>query len=67
MPYRVNVELKDGAVCQMGKKAFNVFLALDKVARFKRSNGWIDVEKDTLRDLNRESDYPLFADRRDTV
>ncbi|MDG5468838.1 hypothetical protein P9J64_10965 [Deltaproteobacteria bacterium IMCC39524] len=66
MPYRVNVELKDGAVCQMAKKAFNVFLSLDKVARFKRSNGWIDVEKDVMRDSNRESDYPLFADRRNT-
>ncbi|MDH3808195.1 MAG: hypothetical protein OET55_01625 [Desulfuromonadales bacterium] len=66
MPYRVNVELKDGAVCQMAKKAFNVFLSLDKVARFKRSNGWIDVEKDAMRDSNRESDYPLFADRRNT-
>lgn len=64
MPYRVNVELKDGAVCQMAKKAFNVFLSLDKVARFERSNGWIDVEKDSMRDANRESDYPLFADRR---
>jgi len=66
MPYRVNVELKDGAVCQMAKKAFNVFLSLDKVARFKRSNGWIDVDKDVMRDSNRESDYPLFADRRNT-
>jgi hypothetical protein len=66
MPYRVNVELKDGAVCQMAKKAFNVFLSLDKVARFERSNGWIDVEKDAMRDSNRESDYPLFADRRGT-
>jgi hypothetical protein len=49
MPYRVNVELKDGAVCQMAKKAFNVFLSLDKVARFERSNGWIDVKKDSMR------------------
>lgn len=64
MPYRVNVELKDGAVCQMAKKAFNVFLSLDKVARFERSNGWIDVGKDVMRDSSRESDYPLFADRR---
>ena len=51
MPYRVNVELKDGAVCQMAKKAFNVFLSLDKVARFKRSNGWIDVEKDAVDEV----------------
>ncbi len=67
MPYRVNVELKDGAVCQMAKKAFNVFLSLGKVARFERSNGWIDVDKDPLRDLTKESDYPIFADRRNLV
>ena len=67
MPYRVNVELKDGAVCQMAKRAFNVFLALDKVARFERSDGWIDVERDPLRDLGKESTYPHFAERRETV
>lgn len=67
MPYRVNVELKDGAVCQMAKKAFNVFLSLGKVARFERSNGWIDVDKGPLRDLTKESDYPVSADRRNLV
>lgn len=66
MPYKLNVELKDGAVCEMAKKAFNVFLSLDRVARFKRSEGWIDVDKDIMRDLDKDNDYPLFADRRDT-
>lgn len=64
MPLRVNVELKDGAVCPMAKKAFNIFLSLDRVAKFKRSDGWIVVGKDQLRDLDKENDYPLFADRR---
>lgn len=66
MPHKLNVELKDGAVCEMAKKAFNVFLSLDRVARFKRSEGWIDVDKDIMRDLDKDNDYPLFADRRDT-
>ena len=64
MPLRVNVELKDGAVCLMGKKAFNVFLSLDRVAKFKRADGWIVVEKGPLRDLKKDNDYPPSADRR---
>lgn len=64
MEYHVNVELKDGSVCQMAKKAFNVFLSLDRVARFKRANGWVVVGKDSLRDPGRISAYPSTADRR---
>ena len=43
MPMKVDVELKNGAVCQMAKQAFNVFLSLDRVVRFRRSEGWIVV------------------------
>jgi len=64
MPYKVNVELKDGAVCQMAKKSFNIFLSLGRVTKFKRSNGWVVVGKDQMRDLEKNSDYPLRADRR---
>ena len=64
MPFKVDVELKDGAVCPMAKKAFNVFLSLDRVAKFKRSEGWIVVGEDTLRDLEKDNNYPSFADRR---
>ena len=64
MPLKINVELKDGAVCRMAKRSFNVFLSLDKVAKFKRSEGWIVVGKDPLRDLEKGNDYPLFAERR---
>jgi hypothetical protein len=67
MPLRFDVELKDGAVCPMATKAFNVFLALDRVAKFKRSDGWVVVGKDPLRDLKKDNNYPLFADRRSFV
>ncbi len=64
MAIKVNVELKDGAVCMMAKKSFNIFLALDRVSTFKRANGWVVVGKDQLRDLEKNNNYPLFADRR---
>jgi hypothetical protein len=64
MEYHVNVELKDGSVCQMAKKAFNVFLSLDRVVRFERADGWAVVGQDELRDLQKTNDYPPVADRR---
>ncbi len=64
MPFKVNVELKDGAVCRMAKKSFNIFLSLDRVAKFKRSSGWVIVGKDQMRASGGNSDYPPFADRR---
>lgn len=57
MPFRVNVELKNGAVCRMGKKAFNAFLSLDEVTRFKRSDGWVNVKHARLRDFRKICDY----------
>ena len=64
MPLRIDVELKDGSVCLMAKKAFNIFLSLDEVAKFKRSNGWIVVGEGPLRDLGKDSNYIFFAERR---
>ena len=64
MRLHVNVELRDGSICMMAKKAFNVFLSLDRVAKFKRANGWVVVGKDELRDLEKANDYPSVADRR---
>jgi hypothetical protein len=64
MSLHINVELKDGSVCLMAKKAFNVFLALDRVARFRRAEKWVVVGKDPLRDLTRNDNYPPVADRR---
>ena len=58
------VELKDGSVCQMANKSFNIFLSLGKVAKFKRSDGWIVVGEAQMRDLEKTNDYPLVANRR---
>ena len=54
----VRVELKDGTICRMAKKAFCVFLAKDKIVRFERSDGWAFVGEDTLRALD---DYCNFT------
>lgn len=64
MSTQLNVELKDGSVCRMAVHAFNVFLSLDRVVRFKRADGWVVVGKDQMRDLNKVNTYPPFADRR---
>lgn len=64
MLLKVDVELKDGAVCQMAEKAFNVFLSLDRVAKFKRSGGWVVVGQDPMRNLEKKNDYPTAANRR---
>ena len=67
MSMKVDVELKDAAVCQMAKQAFNLFLSLDRVARFRRSDGWIVVRTGPLRDLEKDNDYPALGDRRTVV
>ena len=64
MPFRVNVELKDGSICLMTKKSLDFFLSLDSVAKFKRKSGWVVVGKDELRDLEKNNDYPHYAERR---
>ena len=64
MPFRVNVELKNGSVCLMTKKSLNIFLGFDSVAKIKRKSGWVVVGKDQLRDLDKENDYPAYAERR---
>ncbi len=45
----IRVELKDGVICRMAKKAFNLFLAQNKILKFERSDGWVHVEIDSLR------------------
>ena len=64
MPFRVNVELKDGSVCLMTKKSLNFFLSLGSVAKFKRKNSWAVVGIDQLRDLDKVNNYPIYAERR---
>jgi hypothetical protein len=51
------VELKEGTSCRMVKKALKVFLAHGEVARFKRSDGWVVVGKDQLRNPKNDRNY----------
>ena len=44
----VRVELKDGTICRMAKKAFCVFLSQGKIVKFEGSDGWAFVGEDTL-------------------
>lgn len=53
----IRVELTDGSICRMAQKAFDLFLTQDKVARFERSDGWVVVGKDPLRDMTRTANY----------
>lgn len=53
----IRVELKDGAICRMAVKAFNLFLAQDKIVKFERSDGWVIVGKDPLRDMTKPRNY----------
>jgi len=60
------VELKDGTSCRMAKTALKVFLAHSGVTRFKRSDGWVVVGEDRLRDPRNDSSYD-GVERREVV
>ena len=53
----IRVELKDGSTCRMVKKAFDLFLSQNKVAKFERSDGWVTVGKDVLRAMTESKNY----------
>lgn len=53
----IRVELKDGSICRMAVKAFNLFLAQGKIVRFERSDGWVTVGIDPLRDMSKRTHY----------
>jgi len=59
----VRVELDDGTICRMAKKAFYIFLAQGKVIRFERSDGWVLAGKNTLRSVD-DSCHFTGSDRR---
>jgi len=58
MELLIRVELKDGTICRMAIKAFNIFLAHGKIARFERSDGWVVVGRDPLRNMDDVDEYP---------
>lgn len=62
----VLVELKEGTSCRMAKTALEIFLAHGGVTRFKRSDGWVVVGKDQLRDPKNEGTY-AGVERREVI
>lgn len=62
----VLVKLKDGSTCRMAKKALNIFLSHDRVAKFKRDDGWVVVGKDPMRNMHDDQHFK-GTDRRRTV
>ena len=53
----IEVELSDGTLCRMAPKALDMFLVRDGVSRFRRSDGWVVVGVDPLRDLCKRCVY----------
>ena len=53
----IRVELKDGSICRMAIKAFNLFLTQGKIDKFERSDGWVTVGVDPLRDMASRGRY----------
>jgi len=53
----IRVELQDGTICRMAVKAFNLFLNQGKIAKFERTDGWVVVGRDPLRDMSRADQW----------
>jgi len=53
----IRVELKDGTICRMAKKAFYIFLAQNKVVKFERSDGWVAVGEVPVRNMSGADNY----------
>ena len=63
----IRVELKDGAICRMAQKAFDLFLAQDRIVKFERSDGWVVVDQEPLRDMTRPRHAYKGTERRYAV
>ena len=53
----IEVELSDGTLCRMAPKALDMFLVRDGVSRFRRTDGWVVVGVDPLRDPSKRCVY----------
>ncbi len=53
----VLAELTDGSSSRIAKRALNVLLSNSKVVKFTRSDGWVLVGRDRLRNMNNEASY----------
>lgn len=64
MDILVQVELKDGRVCQVANEALDVLLDHNEIARFKRSSGWAVIGRDPLRNKDKGFVYCIPERRR---
>jgi hypothetical protein len=55
----INVELKDGTLCQVALEALDVLLIHNKINKFERSGGWAIVGQDSLRSKERGAIYSI--------
>ena len=55
----INVELKDGTICQVALEALDVLLIHNKINKFERSGGWAIVGQDSLRSKGRGAVYSI--------
>jgi hypothetical protein len=62
----VLVKLTDGTSCRVPKDILNAFLENGKVTKFKRTDGWVVVGKDQLRDMSVKSNY-YGSERREAL
>jgi hypothetical protein len=53
----IRVEMKDGEICYLARKALDFFLTQNKIAKFERSDGWAIVGEAPLRDMTRSRPY----------
>lgn len=53
----IQVETTDGRVCRMAPRALNLFLGMNRVTRFKRSDGWVTVGIDPVRGMGNSRYY----------
>ena len=49
----VEVELKDGKVCRIGYEILDLLLKHDEISKFKRSQGWAIIGRDSLRNTDK--------------
>ena len=61
----IRVELNDGSICRMAIKAFNMFLAQNKIIKFERHDGWVTIGKDMLRGMTDLDNLYKIKSRKD--
>ena len=55
----IEVELKGGRICRVDPVVLDLLLSRDEIAKFKRSNGWAVVGRDSLRDNTKGLVYSI--------